>query len=80
MSEGSADKERLLEQVADIQEHFADLMNERLSEVGLRELELYLTILSKLVIKLEQPGKNLRAVAQETFTEVAALVMAEMGR
>lgn len=80
MSEDSADKERLLQQVADIQEHFADLMNERLPEVGRRELELYLTILSKLVIKLEQPGKTLRDIAQEMFAEVATLVLAEMGR
>ncbi|MBI5504234.1 MAG: hypothetical protein HY899_05510 [Deltaproteobacteria bacterium] len=80
MSDDSADKQRLLQQVADTQEHFADLMNERLSEVGQRELALYLTILSKLVLKLEQPGKTLRDIAQEMFAEVATLVMAEMGR
>ncbi len=80
MNEDSADKEHLLEQVADTQEHFADLMNERLPEVGRRELELYLSVMSKLVIKLEQPNKSLRSVAQEMFAEVAALVMAELGR
>ena len=80
MSEDSAGKERLLEQIADAQEHFADLMNERLPDVGRRELEVYLTVLSKLVIKLEQPQKNLREIAQEMFAEVAALVMTELGR
>lgn len=73
-------KEHLLEQVADVHEHFVELMNARLPEVSQRELELYLGILGKLVAKLEETDKPLRASAQELFAEVAALVLSELGR
>jgi hypothetical protein len=73
-------KEHLLEQIADMHEHFVELMNSRLPEMGQRELELYLGVLGKLVAKLEQRDKPLRASAQELFAEVAAIVMTELGR
>jgi len=73
-------KTHLLEQIADVHEHFIDLMNERLPEIGERELELYFGVLGKLVAKLEQREKNLRAAAQEVFGEVASIVMSELSR
>jgi hypothetical protein len=73
-------KEHLLEQIADVHEHFVDLMNSRLPEVDQRELELYLGVLGKLVAKLEQKEKPLRASAQELFAEIASLIMTELGR
>lgn len=71
-------KEHLLEQIAESHEHFVDLMNSRLPEVGQRELELYLGLLGKLVDKLEQSDKPLRTAAQELFGDVASLVMSEL--
>jgi hypothetical protein len=47
-------KEHLLEQVADVHEHFVELMNGRLPELSQREIELYLGVLGKLVAKLEE--------------------------
>jgi hypothetical protein len=80
MSDEIAMKDHLLDQIGDVHEHFIDLMNQRLPEVGQRELELYLGVLGKLVAKLEQRDKPLRASAQELFAEVASLVMTELGR
>jgi hypothetical protein len=76
----TTDKDHLLDQIADVHEHFVDLMNQRLTEVEPRELELYFGILGKLVAKLEQRDKPLRSAAQEMFGEVASLVMKELGR
>lgn len=73
-------KDHLLDQIADVHEHFADLMNERLPEVGERELELYLGVFAKLTAKLENKDKSLRDSAQEVFAEVASLVMTELSR
>lgn len=73
-------KEHLLEQIADVHDHFVEQMNSRLPEVGQRELELYLGVLGKLVAKLEQKDKPLRQSAQELFAEVASIVMTELGR
>ena len=80
MTDELAKKAHILDQIADVHEHCVDLMNQRLPEVGQRELELYLGVLGKLAAKLEQRDKTLRVSAQELFAEVASLVMAEFGR
>jgi hypothetical protein len=80
MGEDQAMKEHLLDQIADVHEHFVELMNRRLPEAGQRELELYLGVLGKLVAKLEAKDKTLKEAAQEMMGEVAGLVMAGMTR
>ena len=80
MADADAMKEHLLEQIAEVHDRYVELMNARLAEVGQREIELYLGVVGKLVAKLEQTEKPLRTAAQETFAEVASLVMAELGR
>ncbi|HEY2773725.1 MAG TPA: hypothetical protein VGK20_06710 [Candidatus Binatia bacterium] len=80
MSDSDEIKEALLEQIADVHETFVELMNERLPEVGKHELELYFTVLGKLVSKLEQKDKDLRSAAQELFAEVASVVMTGLTR
>jgi hypothetical protein len=80
MSDDETMRHHLLDQIADVHEHFAELMNERLPEVGQRELELYLGVFGRLVAKLEQRDKPLRAAAQEVFAEVATRVMTELKR
>ena len=80
MSDQDAMKEHLLDQIADVHEYFVDLMNQRLTEVGQHELELYLGMLGKLVSKLEQGDKSLRTVAQEMFADAAGMMLAELGR
>jgi hypothetical protein len=80
MSEEQAKKDHLLDQIADVHEHFIDLMNQRLPEIPERELEIYFGVLGKLVAKLEEPGKTLRVAAQEVFADVASIVMTELSR
>lgn len=80
MTEELAKKDHLLDQIADVHEHFIDLMNQRLPELGERELELYFGVLGKLVAKLEEREKPLRAAAQEVFADVASIVMTELSR
>lgn len=80
MTDDEARKDDLLDQIADVHEHFVDLMNQRLPEAGQRELELYFGMLGKLVTRLEQRDKPLRAAAQEVFADVASLVMSELAR
>jgi hypothetical protein len=80
MTDDEARKDDLLDQIADVHEHFVDLMNQRLPEAGQRELELYFGALGKLVARLEQRDKPLRAAAQEVFADVASLVMSELAR
>lgn len=73
-------KDHLLDQIAEMNEHFVDLMNSRLPEVSPRELEMYVQIVGKLIAKLEQTEKPLRTAAQELFAEVATVVMSELRR
>jgi hypothetical protein len=80
MSEEHVKKDHLLDQIADVHEQFIDLMNQRLPEIGERELELYFGVLGKLVAKLEEPDKPLRVAAQEVFGDVASIVMTELAR
>lgn len=80
MTDAEDRKDHLLDQIAETQEHFVDLMNGRLPELAERELELYLTLLGKLVAKLEQKDKPMRTGAQELVPELLPLVMGEFGR
>ena len=65
----------LLDQIAETQRVFCEVMEERLREVGTEELELYFSALARLVSNLEDRDKGLKQVAQETFAEVAPIVM-----
>ncbi|HYC57602.1 MAG TPA: hypothetical protein VEL28_21900 [Candidatus Binatia bacterium] len=80
MADDTARKQHLLEQVAETHERYTELMNARLDEVGVREIELYLSIVGKLTAKLEDGDKNLRTIAQEMFADVASVVMTELNR
>ncbi|MFN2427958.1 MAG: hypothetical protein ABR587_16095 [Candidatus Binatia bacterium] len=80
MTEDVAVKDHLLDQIADVHEHFIELLDQRLPELGQREIELYFGILGKLVAKLEEREKPLRVSAQELFPEVMTLVMSEFGK
>lgn len=62
------------------QERFCAAMNHRLPDLEDETLERYLSALSTLVGKLEDPEKTLAEVLSETMAEVATLVMQEMQR
>jgi hypothetical protein len=68
-------KDDLLLQIGDTHDRFRELMDERLSDIDVEVLELYLATLGKLVDKLEDRDKELREIAQEMFGEVAGVVM-----
>ena len=80
MGDDDQKKTDLLEQIADVHDHFVDLMNSRLPELETREIELYLGVLGRLVAKLEEDGKPMRQCAQEVFAEMATVVMTELRR
>ncbi len=80
MSETGQDKVRLLGEIARMHEHFVELMNDRLGEVDVSDLERYFALMSNLVAKLEHRDKALRDVAREMVAESASWVMAELAR
>ncbi len=67
---------------ADIQlthERFVEVMHARLGDMELPTKERYFAVLSILVSKLETPDKTLRQVLKELMSEVAGLILAELG-
>ncbi len=78
MSEESEIREHLQRQIIETHQAFPGLMEKRLAEAGLHELELYLSILGTLVEKLEDEDKPLKQIAQEMFAQVAGVVMTEL--
>ncbi len=79
MSDEAEIKQHLKRQIAETHEIFPELMEKRLDEVGVREMESYLSVLGSLVDKLEDEDKPLREIAQEMFAKVANIVMTELG-
>lgn len=71
-------KQALLADIAQTHARFCELMNERLTEVDVEMLELYFTSLDKLADRLDDRDRSLVQTAQETFTEVAAVVMSKL--
>ncbi len=73
-------KSRLLEEISRMHGHFVSLMDERLREVEVDDLERYFALMSNLVAKLEQRDKPLREAARELVAESASWVMAELAK
>jgi hypothetical protein len=60
------------------QERFCVAMEGRLSSIEPDSLERYFAVLSKLVLKLEDPGKSLGQIMNEMMAETASVIMQEM--
>ena len=60
------------------QERFCVAMETRLSSIEPDSLERYFGVLSKLVLKLEDPDKSLGQIMNEMMAEAAGVLMAEM--
>ena len=60
------------------QERFCAAMETRLGSIAADSLERYFAILSKLVLKLEDPDKTLGQIMNEMMAESAGLLMQEM--
>lgn len=60
-------------------DRFLAAMNARLPTMELEQKERYFAVLSKLVPKLETPGKPLREILQEMMTEAATHLLHEIG-
>ncbi len=80
MNDDTSRSTGLLEDIARMHEHFVRLMNERLAEVSVEDLERYFALMSRLVEKLEEREKSLRDVAREMAGESAGWIMAELSR
>ncbi len=78
MNEEAERKDHLVRQITETHAHFSELMAERLLEVGTHELEIYLSVLGKLVDKLETREMTMRETAQDMFAEVVPIVIAEL--
>ena len=62
------------------QERFCAAMEVRLGSIEGDSLERYFAVLSKLVLKLEDPDKTLGQVMNEMMAESAGVIMQEMSR
>jgi len=60
------------------QERFCAAMDERLPSIEADSLERYFAVLSKLVLKLEDPDKALGQIMNEMMSEAAGVIMQEM--
>ena len=66
-------------QITTTHERFVKAMTARLPDMGTDTKERYFGMLSTLVSKLEQNGKSLREVLQETMSEAASVILLEFG-
>ena len=80
MSEDHEARDHLTQQISQIHDHFADLMDRRLQEASVSDMEAYLGLFGKLVEKLEDSDKALRDIAGEMFGELATVAMSELSR
>ena len=60
------------------QERFCVAMEARLPDIEPDSLERYFAVLSKLVLKLEDPDRSLGQIMNEMMTEAASIIMQEM--
>jgi hypothetical protein len=60
------------------QERFCVAMETRLGGIEADSLERYFAVLSKLVLKLEDPAKTLGQIMNEMMAESASVIMQEM--
>lgn len=60
------------------QERFCLAMEARLPSIEPDSLERYFAVLSKLVLKLEDPEKSLGQIMNEMMAETASVIMQEM--
>jgi hypothetical protein len=60
------------------QERFCAAMEARLPSIEPDSLERYFGVLSKLVLKLEDPDRTLGQIMNEMMAETASIIMQEM--
>jgi hypothetical protein len=60
------------------QERFCLAMEERFPSIEGESLERYFAVLSKLVLKLEDPERSLGQIMNEMMAETASIIMQEM--
>jgi hypothetical protein len=78
MSDPDAIREQLGRDILATQERFNAAMACRLPQMSREERERYFALLSVLVTRLEDLGKPLRQVFQETASEVLPILMQEL--
>ena len=79
MSRDNELKEHILSQVRETHDRYCEVMEDRLAEEPLEELELYFGVVAKLVDKLNDRDKTLRGIAQEMLAESAGLIVNQLG-
>ena len=75
----STDVEKdLVDQIGMTHERFVVAMNDRLPGMSLEQKERYFSVLSSLVIRLEEPAKPLKTILQEMMAEAAPYLFREI--
>jgi hypothetical protein len=57
---------------------FVEAMEGRLPAMELESKERYFALLSRLVAKLEDPGKHMREILEEMMAEAGAIILQEI--
>ena len=73
-------KQALLRALGPTHARFASLMEARMKDASIEEVERYVAMLTTLVAKLEDEDKILRDVLREMAAEYAAAVLMELNR
>ena len=80
MADDRETKLALLRQLGPTHARFAVLMEARMRDAELEDVERYAAMIGTLVSKLEDDDKALREVLREMAAEYAALVLMELNR
>lgn len=78
MSDSEELQQHICQQLADTHARFSELMESRMADADVDEVERYFALMSKLVSKLEDADLTLRDIMAEMVAEALPVVMAEL--
>lgn len=79
MSRDNELKDHILDQIRETHDRYCEVMEDRLADEPLEDVELYFGVVAKLVNKLDDRDKTLREIAQEMLAESAGLIVNQLG-
>ncbi len=78
MNDSAELKQHICQQLSETHVRFSELMESRMAQAELAEVERYFALLSNLVVKLEDADLTLRDIMAEMVAEALPIVMAEL--